>query len=100
MNDNLDEMLKEAPTLTFEPFPDKKEDVVTVETVKGKSSGGTFITGRTENGGRFCVKDRSDKYTDGVAVWSRQPEENSRFFRDSSCKCTYQGYGRDWSDVN
>lgn len=34
MNDNLDEMLKEAPTLTFEPFPDKKEDVVTVETVK------------------------------------------------------------------
>lgn len=36
MNDNLDEMLKEAPTLTFEPFPDKKEDVVTVETVKGE----------------------------------------------------------------
>uniref|UniRef100_UPI0040561B66 toxic anion resistance protein n=1 Tax=Acetatifactor sp. TaxID=1872090 RepID=UPI0040561B66 len=28
---NLDEMLKEAPTLTFEPLPDKKEEIVIAE---------------------------------------------------------------------
>lgn len=32
MSDNLDEMLKEAPTLTFEPFPTDKQEVATVET--------------------------------------------------------------------
>ena len=31
MSKDLDEMLKEAPTLTFEPFPEKKEDIVVVE---------------------------------------------------------------------
>ena len=31
MSKNLDEMLKEAPTLTFEPFPEEKEEVMIVE---------------------------------------------------------------------
>ena len=31
MSKDLDEMLKEAPTLTFEPFPEAKEEVVVVE---------------------------------------------------------------------
>lgn len=31
MSDNLDEMLKEAPTLTFEPFPTAKEEVAEVK---------------------------------------------------------------------
>lgn len=31
MSKNLDEMLKEAPTLTFEPFTETKEEVVVVE---------------------------------------------------------------------
>lgn len=31
MSKDLDEMLKEAPTLTFEPFPEKKEAVVVTE---------------------------------------------------------------------
>lgn len=31
MSKDLDEMLKEAPTLTFEPFPEKKEEVVVTE---------------------------------------------------------------------
>lgn len=30
MSDNLDEMLKEAPTLTFDPFPETKEEVAVV----------------------------------------------------------------------
>ena len=31
MSKDLDEMLKEAPTLTFEPFPEEKEEIVVVE---------------------------------------------------------------------
>lgn len=34
MNKELDEMLQEAPTLTFEPFADTKEEVVVVEEAK------------------------------------------------------------------
>lgn len=34
MNKELDEMLQEAPTLTFEPFTDTKEEVVVVEETK------------------------------------------------------------------
>lgn len=34
MSDNLDELLQEAPTLTFDPFPDTKEEVVPAETVE------------------------------------------------------------------
>lgn len=30
MSDNLDEMLKEAPTLTFEPFPEEKQEIAEV----------------------------------------------------------------------
>ena len=30
MSKDLDEMLKEAPTLTFEPFPEEKEEIVEV----------------------------------------------------------------------
>ncbi|MBR5127880.1 MAG: toxic anion resistance protein [Roseburia sp.] len=31
MSKNLDEMLKEAPTLTFEPFPEEKEEIIVSE---------------------------------------------------------------------
>ena len=31
MNNDLDVMLKEAPTLTFDPFPTSKEEVAVVE---------------------------------------------------------------------
>ena len=31
MSDNLDEMLKQAPTLTFDPLPQTKEEIVVVE---------------------------------------------------------------------
>ena len=34
MSQNIDELLKEAPTLTFEPFTEKKEDIVAVEEKK------------------------------------------------------------------
>ena len=36
MSDNLDEMLKEAPTLTFEPFPTAKEEIVEVKVEQAK----------------------------------------------------------------
>lgn len=34
MSKNLDEMLKETPTLTFEPFEEEKEEIVEVQDVK------------------------------------------------------------------
>ena len=34
MNKELDELLKEAPTLTFEPFPQKKEEVASAPTAE------------------------------------------------------------------
>lgn len=34
MSRNLDEMLKEAPVLTFDPFEEEKEEIVEVQTVK------------------------------------------------------------------
>lgn len=36
MSKNLDELLQEAPTLTFEPFPSKKEEVITTATTEPK----------------------------------------------------------------
>lgn len=34
MNNDLDALLQEAPTLTFEPFPQKKEEVTPAPTTK------------------------------------------------------------------